>query len=500
MMMQEPARSAKSSRIKTEHNAHHVHQPLNRERSTRGDALTTVQMEQAIPQGLAPYPVAPNTTPIRLVQQSFQASQTFGSKELLPEGPLSVAPGHPRKVIDLTGSSTSGYDKFSSSSIPSGESRDYSRYSQAQNITPPAHPRPRDPPQATTAEPPRRVNIMSMLNPEPSEEKPQKQPEPQPQPRSHHAPEQVGFQRDPYGRESHHRPTSSIHDRDVGVPSSSQREPGWPTRSYGPPSHHSYSDSPRLAPQPDYRTAALGQLNTHTRSVHSPPPGGAYHHSRTSSYSTANQAQHGSNPSSAAGTPTEPYPRSSLSRNPAFGSGPPLAAAQNTQPHHPSSYAPLPPDRRDMVDPNSSATFGHVGLRAFRNHSSQDYDSQAPPGQPGAAGAPPPPAPPSSHHRPPYGSSGGGPPPPSQSHHPSHSSPQPPADPRYTAPPPAVSRGPPQPMSYDQRGVPAPLAPHATDQRYAEEMRRREDEMRRSGGPGGPPPPHPGQQQAPRRY
>lgn len=482
IMMQEPSRGPKHvSRIKTEHDPHRpVHQPIGRERSNTGNALTAAQRQQDIPTGLAPYPtgipMASNSggAPIRLVAQTYnlQDHQTFERKELLPAGPVTA-----RSIIDLTGTfDPQGHRP----QTPSIREMGGPRYHQ-QNITP-LPPKARDPP--VSDPPPRRVDIMSMLNSEPAEDKSRREPEPPS--RSTHTPtEHMGIQRDPYGREPSHRPQYSIHDRPMSTApeqsAPSHRESGWSSSRPYAPGYPAHNNSPHLAPQPnstaDYRHAALSQLNTHaSRMVPSPPPGGPAYHSRTPSYSAAHQQQlqqhqHKSNPPSQTGTPTEAYSRSSLrgSVGPNYTPGPPLAPSQNQQHSRDSPYASGPPppaaiyaDRR--VDDQSSI---YPPLRAFRNTNSHDYVADPREGGP--------PAPPGTLFGP------GG--------QQQHSSPQPPTDGRFAPP-----------MRYERSRGPG----DEREQMYhVEEMRRREEEIRRSSG--GPVPGPNGQGQPPtsqaqRRY
>jgi serine/arginine repetitive matrix protein 2 len=263
-------------------------------------------------------------------------------------------------------------------------------------------PAPAPAPALPAKEPPKRLNIMSMLNPEPEEERPRRrEPEintpvssgtPAQQYRPHLPPSESGTPREPFGEPrpysrptfppSHHTPGSSVSTptsesapRD-GLPPMGHRDswPGPRPAFQGLPMQQQHQVGSPLSqpqhgppmPEPrgslfnrDYRSATFGSLNQ-ARHVPSPPPaaGGAYSHSRTPSYTQNAQAQHSAQ--SSAPLATGAGPSLNLRQNPyARKDGPPAPSsqphlhgsqvvhAQNEANHSHNRYAQYEPPQQD---------------------------------------------------------------------------------------------------------------------------------------------------------
>jgi hypothetical protein len=286
----------------------------------------------------------PSMYPHHVSSEPGRAEQRFSQ----PQFSMQVAPisSASKPIVDLTGSSTQ-----------QPQSRPFSP--PLRTVRPPsparAPPAPNPPPQRTMTptpapapavpakEPPKRVNIMSMLNPEPEEERPRRrEPEtmtpvssgtPAQQYRPQLPPSESGPPREPFGEPrpfsrptfppAQHTPGSSVSTptsesapRD-GLPSMSHRDswPGPRPAFQGLPMQQRQQQHPVGSPlsQPqhgpsmpeprgslfnqDYRSATFSSLNQ-ARHVPSPPPAsGAYSHSRTPSYTQNAPAQHPTQPS-----------------------------------------------------------------------------------------------------------------------------------------------------------------------------------------------------------
>jgi serine/arginine repetitive matrix protein 2 len=261
-------------------------------------------------------------------------------------GPLGSATSVLRGVVDLTSSqSQTRYDPAHRSVHPS---------SPTTGVRPAQPPAPTQQPSRTTntAPPPsKRVNIMSMLNPAPEEDRPKKRETEQnatvstgtpgqqyrvPHSEAASTPTEAfgeiprAYSRPSFGGQQS-TPTSSL---STPIAESGHRD-SWPGRQAqyqqaqsqpGHPGHphqigSPHTQQPHQPPQEtrqgmfsrDYRSAAFSSLNQQPRHNPSPPPNSAYPHSRTPSFSQQQQGQH-STPPSLAGAP--PGPGSSLRSNP----------------------------------------------------------------------------------------------------------------------------------------------------------------------------------------
>jgi serine/arginine repetitive matrix protein 2 len=242
------------------------------------------------------------------------------------------------------------------------------------------------PPPATRPEPSKRVNIMSMLNPEPEEERPKKRDVEQSVPASSGTPvqqyrmphseatttprEAFGDIARPYSRPSfggqQTTPTSTLStpitesgSRD-SLPSVGHRDNRPGRQAQYPQTHaqqshsghqhqirspHAQQQQQHQAPPEtrqgmfnrDYRAPAFSSLNQQSRHNPSPPPMSAYPHSRTPSFSHQSQQQQNQHPTPpASGAPAQPGPASNLRANPYAhkepSSGPPSHSANAQMP------------------------------------------------------------------------------------------------------------------------------------------------------------------------
>jgi serine/arginine repetitive matrix protein 2 len=282
-----------------------------------------------------------------MLQNRHISSEPGRQEQRGPWGaPVSTAASGARTVVDLTAQpTTSKYDPLPRSGRP------VSPVPRVAQVSQPAQPSSR--PQAAP-EPSKRVNIMSMLNPEPEEDRPRKRESEQSAPPSASTPGQQyrglpntnsepstasrehneiprSFSR-PSFHSAHQTPNSSL---STPISESAPRDPlssihrdSWQSRQsfqqqsqqthpVGSP-HTQQQHTPQMHEtrqtmfNRDYRTQAFSSLNQQPRANPSPPPpGGAFPHSRTPSFSQQQHGQHPAGTSSAA-----PGPSLNLRNNP----------------------------------------------------------------------------------------------------------------------------------------------------------------------------------------
>jgi len=342
---QEPRSAKQVGRIKTEYEPQSRPTQIGiREQEARPTALQAAMQvtAQVVPEphgntqriaeperpltGLMPFPGGP------------QPNLGPNIRPMMQEGPM----GHPnapqqRHVVDLTGPPALQQVPVDHMGRPvrphSPSMREYPAGGvfpqQQSNVPPPSQPpvsRPREAPVRAPPAPSRKVNIMSMLNPEPAEEERPRKKEPEralppSQPPQHQITEQYGSQQDHFHDNARrgHRPmfSGSHHPMPTEPSNPGPSRDSWSGRqSFAQtqvmPGH---SDSPHMQHAqthgvgPDMRTGSrdfrgpMGSIS-HQRAVPSPPPG-RFAHSRTSSYSQ--QPVPGAPPTGPNGPPPESY-------------------------------------------------------------------------------------------------------------------------------------------------------------------------------------------------